>query len=194
MRCPRSRLANGAPGGDGAPLPGTKTRRQELADGRGWSTYRKRGPYAVQRHRRGAPKGARASREGSAAYGKSVAPHRRATPSALSGVEGKGRLTRGRTNNTGDRACVARNGQARRAHGCLKVESIGRNASSNIAASCAGLPRASMISRSEANQYCCACGLASWIAGSSPAMTTRRIRGFNKRARRSRHLLAPEPR
>jgi len=47
-----------SPGGDGAPLAGTKTCRQELADGRGWSTFRKRGPYAVQRHRRGAPRGA----------------------------------------------------------------------------------------------------------------------------------------
>src|SRR5690242_21115199 len=82
MRCPRSRLANGVPGSGGAPLPGTKTRCQELADGRGWSTCRKRGPYA-RKHRRGAPRGARASREGSAAYGKSVAPHRRATPSAF---------------------------------------------------------------------------------------------------------------
>ena len=33
-----------SPGDGGAPLPGTMTRRQELADGRGWSTFRKRGP------------------------------------------------------------------------------------------------------------------------------------------------------
>jgi hypothetical protein len=36
------------PGDGGAPLPGTTTRRQELADERGWSTFRKRGPTSSQ--------------------------------------------------------------------------------------------------------------------------------------------------
>ena len=36
-------------GDGGAPLPGITTRRQELADRRGWSTYRKRGPRIAER-------------------------------------------------------------------------------------------------------------------------------------------------
>ncbi len=47
----------GHSGGGGAPLPGTKTRRQELADGRGWSTCRKRGPH-TEKSPNGAPEGA----------------------------------------------------------------------------------------------------------------------------------------
>ena len=34
----------GFSGGDGAPLAGTRTCRQELADGRGWSTFSKAWP------------------------------------------------------------------------------------------------------------------------------------------------------
>jgi hypothetical protein len=37
------------PGDGGAPLPGTRTRCQELADERGWSTFRKRGLH-IMRH------------------------------------------------------------------------------------------------------------------------------------------------
>jgi hypothetical protein len=68
-------------GGDGAPLAGTKTCRQELADRRGWSTFSKAWPVrrdttppwrAVRRPR--FPKGKRGS-------GYQSAPHRRATPS-----------------------------------------------------------------------------------------------------------------
>ena len=49
---------NPKPSGDGgAPLAGIRTCRQELADGRGWSTFRKRGPPVAER-RGGAPGGA----------------------------------------------------------------------------------------------------------------------------------------
>src|SRR6185437_16509615 len=46
MRCPRVRPRSQAepPGGDGAPLAGTRTCRQELADRRGWSTFSKAWP------------------------------------------------------------------------------------------------------------------------------------------------------
>jgi len=103
------------PGGDGAPLAGTRTCRQELADRRGWSTFSEAWPV----HRATTPPW-RAERRpcfSREEYGlrKSVAPHRRATPSALSGDRKEGRLTRGRSNNTGDCACVARSGQARSA-------------------------------------------------------------------------------
>ena len=93
------------PGGDGAPLAGTRTCRQELADRRGWSTFSKAWP--VRRSdtavaRREAPvlleRGARPTE-------KSVAPHRRATPSAFRAEAREGRLTRGRSNNTGDHPC-----------------------------------------------------------------------------------------
>jgi hypothetical protein len=40
--------------------------------------------------------------------------------------------------------------------------------------SCAGLTRASMVSRHKAHSYSRHCGAGSWIAGSSPAMTTER--------------------
>jgi hypothetical protein len=46
------------PGDGGAPLPGNRTRRQELADRRGWSTFSKARPVLVAERRRGAPGGA----------------------------------------------------------------------------------------------------------------------------------------
>ena len=95
----------GLPGGDGAPLAGTRTCRQELADRRGWSTFSKAWP--VRRSDTAVARREAPVRPESDARLRlpSVAPHRRATPSALSGVEGECRLTRGRSNNTGDHPC-----------------------------------------------------------------------------------------
>ncbi len=49
---------SGPPGDGGAPLPGIRTRRQELADRRGWSTFSKARPVLIAERRRGAPGGA----------------------------------------------------------------------------------------------------------------------------------------
>jgi len=103
MRCPRSRLANGVPGGDGAPLPGTKTRCQELADGRGWSTFRKRGPYAVLTPLWRAERRPHASRGACGLRKKCRASSARHTL-GFTAEKREGRLTRGRTNNTGGEA------------------------------------------------------------------------------------------
>ena len=57
-------------GDGGASLPGNRTRRQELADERGWSTFRKRGPTSRKR-RCGAPVGASLlTKEGGDAFAK----------------------------------------------------------------------------------------------------------------------------
>ncbi len=124
MRCPRVRPRTQAesPGGDGAPLAGTRTCRQELADRRGWSTFSKAWP--VRRNdtavaRREAPAcfernmrpGYQVSRPLARHTLGSLAGERLPEPllageglpePLLAGGEGEGRLTRGRSNNTGD--------------------------------------------------------------------------------------------
>ena len=202
--CRRSMRRRGAgathsssPGDGGAPLAGTTTCRQELADRRGWSTFSEARPVSRETRRtwsagRRVPPIAR--RNGVIAR----RPARMVSPAIHRGFRRPPRLPalrspRGSAMRRRTRACPGPTSRIRAAErwlarrsfaeaGCLTIESERRSARATPPGVMRGhspsktgvnalVTRASMMRRSEPNQYWCACGPTSWIAGSSPAMT-----------------------
>jgi hypothetical protein len=147
------------PGDGGAPLPGNRTRRQELADRRGWSTFSKARPVSRRTPlwsagRRLVPRGARGRLRKASHRAASPAAHRRArTPPRLPAL----RSPRGSEEldfataaypapiKEYGRRSVGLPAEASAKAGCLKSESVNRHASAAPSASCACLTRASMM-------------------------------------------------